>query len=554
METAYRRKYKAYIITAIILLLAAYLCRFPRYGAFSSKTRGWIRCGMQCGLLATWAISVYKRVLQRKARRYLLAVAFLFFFWLLDRTVKYTLFSDLPTAERYAWYLYYIPILLAPVFSVLAALCIGKPDTYKPSGKWKRLYLPALIGIVLILLNDLHQLAFRFPNRILGSDDAYSYGVLYYLVMLLIFLEAAGFFTILVRKCRLAGKGKRVLLPLIPMFALLIYFILYITALDFIEVFAGDMNAVICFMYITIFELCVYVGLFPVNTHYAELFHISGLDAQITDKVYRLLLAAEHNMTFSADAMRQAETAPVILDGNIRLSSAPIRGGHVLWTEDVSELAEVISELEDLDEDLAGRHMVLQEAYATRHRRRSLVEKNRLYNTMQNQTQDKIRMLSEMTEQLSNATDTEEIQALTAKIAVITAYLKRRNNLIFIAEESRTVAPSELTYGLRESLNNLRLCGADCEMRVSLTEPLRFEDVAKFYDAFEEVVELVMDGLRELYVCASSPGGVATLCLNIVCTTADLSLLCKRGFDVVQEDAQEWTVSYQIGKRGGEEG
>ena len=32
--------------------------------------------------------------------------------------------------------------------------------------------------------------------------------------------------------------------------------------------------------------------------------------------------------------MRQTEAGPVRLDGGLRLSGAPVRGGHVLWTED----------------------------------------------------------------------------------------------------------------------------------------------------------------------------------------------------------------------------
>lgn len=544
------RKYDIWIAVVLMLLLFAYICRLPFWGDFLPLGRAWIRCSIQCGLLILWAISIYKRILQSKARDYLLAVAVLFVFWLLVRTVKYTLLSGFDSAERYAWYLYYIPMLLAPVFSIFAALCIGKPETYVPSRRWKLLFIPAILGIGLVLINDVHQLAFIFPGGIPNSGDDYAHGLLYYFILCLIFGEAAVFLGILGRKCRLGGRGKRVVLPVLPILFLLVYCAFYVAAREIIETFAGDMTAIICGVYIAAFEACVYMGLFPVNTHYIELFHHSGMDVQITDDEYNLLLASEDSRKLSKEDMKQTENAPVMLAEHRRLLSAPIRGGRVLWSEDVSEVMDVISELEELEEDLADRHRVLQEEYLAHRKRQSLEEKNRLYNIMQNQTKDTVEKLSEMTLRLANTADESEISALTVQIAVITAYLKRRNNLIFIAEGNRRIPPSEMIYCFQESLHNLALCGGECEVAVYFDEPLPFDVVTSLYDAFEAAAERVMDSLKELYVTVSRQNGVPTLCLNIVCE-GDLHPLSAYGFDVVREDEREWTLSYP-GDKGGE--
>ena len=47
--------------------------------------------------------------------------------WLVLRTLKYEVVTD-PTAARYIWYLYYLPMLFIPLLGVYIALSLGKPQ------------------------------------------------------------------------------------------------------------------------------------------------------------------------------------------------------------------------------------------------------------------------------------------------------------------------------------------------------------------------------------------------------------------------------------------
>lgn len=296
-------------------------------------------------------------------------------------------------------------------------------------------------------------------------------------------------------------------------------------------------------------QLAVFSGYLAVILT-AVLFRISSVAAQITDEDYHVLLSSNQSETLGKEAMEQTRDASVMLPGNLRLSGADIRGGHVLWTEDVSELAGVIAQLEELDEALSNRHTVLREEYAARHRRQSLAEKNRLYNAMQSQTKGKIDAITALIERLSETQDGAETARLTACIAVMTAYLKRRNNLIFLAEESGSIPAAELTWCLLESANSLRLSGASCEVQVYLTAPLPFAAVTALYDAFEAAAETVMEHLQELFVTVSMQDGAPALCLDLVCG-CDLRVLKDAGFSVTDEGEGEWTAEYRV-QEGGE--
>ena len=80
------------------------------------------------GLAMAWGFSISRRILHRNDRRWLLLGCAMAVLWLFLRAVKYRFFSD-DTITRYLWYLYYVPQILAPLFSLYAALparCIRK--------------------------------------------------------------------------------------------------------------------------------------------------------------------------------------------------------------------------------------------------------------------------------------------------------------------------------------------------------------------------------------------------------------------------------------------
>lgn len=75
--------------------------------------------------------------------------------WLFLRAVKYRFFVD-DDVTRYLWYLYYVPQVLAPLFSLNAALQIGRREDELFLRRWYWLFVPATLLIGGILTNDWH--------------------------------------------------------------------------------------------------------------------------------------------------------------------------------------------------------------------------------------------------------------------------------------------------------------------------------------------------------------------------------------------------------------
>ena len=163
----------------LISVFLAYFCRLVRpenifMRNLADQCRNCIYLGMYCA----WVIYLEKHVVHRKTRRCLTAIGCLMVFWFFVRTVKFHIFHD-PLGEHICWYLYYIPMILIPVLGLAAAMFLGEKDGEKTGRKIIVLLAFAVVMIVCVFTNDLHQLVFRFSGRPPFSDRDYSYGILF---------------------------------------------------------------------------------------------------------------------------------------------------------------------------------------------------------------------------------------------------------------------------------------------------------------------------------------------------------------------------------------
>lgn len=457
------------------------------------------------GLFSAWGISLYKRIIQEQARLYLTAIAVFMVLWVTARTLKYRVFAD-PLADRICWYFYYVPMLLIPMLGLFAAVAMGKPETYRTPRWMHLLWIPTVLLALIVLTNDFHQLVFRFPPALPWTDQDYSYAPLYWVVVVWIFGSAAVALGMILRKCRVPHSRKLMWLPIVPYALAAAYVVGYLLDLKLLHVIAGDMTIALCVLIAAIFESCIQCGMIQSNAHYGELFRASAIAAQITDADYNVRLSSGGVQPLPAELLRRTASGPVMLPGGIRLSGAPIRGGHVLWREDVSELQAVLDELGDTREELREYARLLEEENKQKQRRRELEEQKRLYEEVRQKTVPTMRRLAGLTRRLRDVTDPAEARALHGRIAVAGAYLKRRSNLVFLADQSGTVAARELQLCLNESLANLRLAGTACALRFELEGAVNGEAAGLMYDFFEAAAEAAWDRLPALNVVVTRRG------------------------------------------------
>ena len=281
------------------------------------------------GLAMGWGFSISRRILHRNDRRWLLLGCAMAVLWLFLRAVKYRFFTD-STITRHLWYGYYVPQILAPLFSLFAALQLGRREGDALSPRWRLMYIPAALLIGGVLTNDLHQMAFRAAPGAAMLEADYTHGWVYYLAMAWIvgLLLATGI--VVYCKCRVSESRRYAWVPLCIFLGGFV-----LCALSFANIYTfHKMPECCCLTFAAFWESCLQVGLLPTNGHYSYFFSESTVAAQIVDGQGTPVYRAKNAPDLTAGQLDAAAREAILLNADTRLQSAPVQDGRVYWVED----------------------------------------------------------------------------------------------------------------------------------------------------------------------------------------------------------------------------
>ena len=485
-------------LAALALIALAMWLRYASRHIFHSPAVSHLRSGLYVFLFSVWCYSLWIRIVQAQARRYLLAISVLMVLWILLRSIKYSIENT--DAERWLWYFYYFPMLFIPMLSAFVSQSLGKGEDFRLPRWTKLLYLPTLLLLLLVLTNDLHQQVFSFPSGVL-SDRAYRYEGGYFFVLGWAALCAGFALLSMVKNCRIPRSRRIRWLPLVPLALSLAYACAYVKKVYWVWVLAGDMTVSQCLIFASILECCIQCGLIQSNLGYDELFEATSLPVQITDSAFcSQYVSVAMQGTLPQSELRQMQQDTVHLGDDTLLKRHKLRRGWVFWKEDISALNQIRKALELTRDELRDTGDVLAVENAQRARWLKLTEENRLYDMMEAQTARQIAMLRDLLANLQKTEDPDRARHLLGQVIIIGTYIKRRSNLIFVGMQRGAISVQELRLCLNESSENISVYGADCKTIIKGEGQLTVEQATQVYDLFEAVVETVLESLRALLI------------------------------------------------------
>ena len=439
------------------------------------------------GLAMAWGFSISRRTLHRDDRRWLLLGCAMAVLWLFLRAVKYRFFSD-DAITRHLWYLYYVPQILAPLFSLFAALQLGRREGDALSRKWYLLFIPAVLLIGGVLTNDLHQLVFRAVPGAATLEADYTHGWMYYLAMTWIvgLLLATGI--IVYRKCRVSESRRYAWIPLCVFlggFAL--------CALSFANIYTfHKMPECFCLTFAAFWESCLQVGLIPTNGYYRYFFSESTVAAQIVNGRGEPVYRAKNAPNLTPDQLEAAACESILLNADTRLQSASVQDGRVYWLEDISKINRIQAQLAEINAQLSEENELIQAENELKRQRAQIEEQNRLMDAMLSLVQPQLLAINRL---LSD----KSAQSLK-HICILGAYVKRRVNLALICDKKMVVPVDELAHCIRESLTYLTQYGAVCALHQEGRGSVSSREAQTAYDFFEDCLEAALPSLSALMV------------------------------------------------------
>ena len=439
------------------------------------------------GLAMAWGFSISRRSLPRNDRRWLLLGCAMAVLWLFLRAVKYRFFSD-DAITRHLWYLYYVPQILAPLFSLFAALQLGRREGDALSRKWYLLFIPAVLLIGGVLTNDLHQLVFRAVPGAATLETDYTHGWMYYLAMTWIvgLLLATGI--IVYRKCRVSESRRYAWIPLcifLGGFAL--------CALSFANIYTfHKMPECFCLTFAAFWESCLQVGLIPTNGYYRYFFSESTVAAQIVNGRGEPVYRAKNAPNLTPDQLEAAACESILLNADTRLQSASVQDGRVYWLEDISKINRIQAQLAEINARLSEENELIQAENELKRQRAQIEEQNRLMDAMLSLVQPQLLAINRL---LSD----KSAQSLK-HICILGAYVKRRVNLALICDKKMVVPVDELAHCIQESLTYLTQYGAVCALHQEGRGSVSSREAQTAYDFFEDCLEAALPSLSALMV------------------------------------------------------
>lgn len=526
------------IILVFTIVAVAYSCRMLAKFDIGGVYVSYIRAALYLLLFSLWGFSIDRRIIQTQALHCLRLTAALMLVWLVLRTLKYEVVTDL-TVARYIWYLYYLPLLFIPLLGVYIALSLGKSDEFRLTGRIGALAIIPSTLFLLVITNDLHQQMFAFSSGVPGEPDnsSYTHGPVYFCCLGWMVICLFFSLILLLKKSRVPCVKKKKIIPFVIGCATVIYGILYLLGLPAVRWWFGDMNVMFCLLYAAIYESCIRCRMIQSNTGYVELFEATTLAACIADRNGNIVLrsrAADEDMVCPQDGLQ------IIRSNGIRISSAPISGGYAVWQDNVESLTELRAKLSENKTKIKNNKEKLLEAYLIQKKLNELTEKNRIYDELETKYGKQIVRIGQLLKQCEGA-EPVEIQNLMKRILLLGTYIKRGANLYFLSLEYEFLPQQELRLTVDEAVGAMTVCGTECSVVYHTTKPMLSSEVVRLLDLLKLVAETTIPGLYSLFISVSD----SEMDLSVECAV-DLSLLASSNVTIRQEDGL-WLIRTLIG-------
>ncbi len=526
------------IILVFTIVAVAYSCRMLAKFDIGGVYVSYIRAALYLLLFSLWGFSIDRRIIQTQALHCLRLTAALMLVWLVLRTLKYEVVTDL-TVARYIWYLYYLPLLFIPLLGVYIALSLGKSDEFRLTGRIGALAIIPSTLFLLVITNDLHQQMFAFSSGVPGEPDnsSYTHGPVYFCCLGWMVICLFFSLILLLKKSRVPCVKKKKIIPFVIGCATVIYGILYLLGLPAVRWWFGDMNVMFCLLYAAIYESCIRCRMIQSNTGYVELFEATTLAACIADRNGNIVLrsrAADEDMVCPQDGLQ------IIRSNGIRISSAPISGGYAVWQDNVEPLTELRAKLSENKTKIKNNKEKLLEAYLIQKKLNELTEKNRIYDELETKYGKQIVRIGQLLKQCEGA-EPVEIQNLLKRILLLGTYIKRGANLYFLSLEYEFLPQQELRLTVDEAVGAMTVCGTECSVVYHTTKPMLSSEVVRLLDLLKLVAETTIPGLYSLFISVSD----SEMDLSVECAV-DLSILASSNVTIRQEDGL-WLIRTLIG-------
>lgn len=486
------------------------------------------------------------RVVRPGGMKAMIVIAWLDLFFAIVRDVKYHVFFETEILERYTWYLFYVPLLMIPLCFFIISLLVSETENAHLPKKWYWIFAVTALLIVLVLTNDIHQLAFKFNPGFENWNSDYSYGVVFYAMT----VWENGLYLIgvvlLVKKCGVSSAKRNAWLIRLP-FALGIIMLLLNISGKMPRIFGIQLMQVpeiVIFMVATVLEVCMQLGMIPTNEKYSKIFRNLGINAQITDFEGKVIYKSD-TANMLTDEQFMAVDGTRIGEHTV-LHRMALPGGFGFWMDDVTEPDRLNNMLEESRERLAEKAELTRLQNELDEKQTQLEQHSLVYDRIAKQTIDQSGLISRLAKEAFETDNRTVIDRNRKLIILVASYIKRYANLMLISADKKEIDAGEVVLSFAEILHRLSLFEIPAEIVDRSEGTMNSEAALELLETFEIILEEYLSELRGVTVNASNrPEGVcwrlAMENIQVKIPEARIEKLMRTGLDTVVNCEDEIT-------------
>lgn len=464
------------------------------------------------GLLAAWGISIQRRITERKTRHYLLNIMGSLMLWVFFRDL-YHEFSRDSAFENLSWYGYYLAMALVAVNMLYMSIYMGRGKSYKAPKYYRIIVVISAVLVTGIMTNDYHELAFGVKENTTHP----GHGPVYFaMAAWLVILILASIVHSYIRYDEKDMRNKRVW-PLGFLALGAVYFIVY-----YIQdgskhgVGAVEILLAFCLLIIGVLEVLIQTGLIPSNSDYEWCLTHSTLHIGIMDDVGNAVYFSPDMYPVNEKLFSELlKSESLVVEGRRELNLDPINGGFVIRENDLSEINEVMAELDDSQNDLQAAMFILKNNISVEGRKQQLEARNRLYDLIISKITLQLTAMEDRVKAAKTA-DEETFRRLIREINIIGVYVKRKSNLILVEEMQDKDLGRELKLCFKETFDNLNRAGIDADFMFREIPTINIDMALIIYDFLETVIENGMYRIQSLHSVTSDSETTLLMTVNVV--------------------------------------
>lgn len=506
------RKTKTANILCVILVILSGILRLA-VGAKNVYSYNSLVCVCLCAAAVIWISQVERRLLQKDVVKNLTAMVLLIIFYLVIRNIKYKFILKGNPIARYLWYCYYIPMIFVPLMMFFAVLHVGLSEEERISKKWKLLYIPSVILLLLVLTNDIHQKAFYFVKGIENINDVIR-GPVYFAVMTWIALLFIAIVAIVFYRCEISYGRRKIYLPFIPFIFGAAYTVCIVIDRNNIVYEMIRAPEMYCVLFIAVMECLIVSHLFPSNDGYGDLWRASEIDAGIMDNWGVVQYRSKGSAVIEESLIRQAINEDVLINNkNTLLRSHNVEGGISYWLRDISEINRLNNELEDLGDVMVEENAMIKAENDMAESWVRIDRQNRLYDNIAISVKPQLNKLLEVIDELPE--DEEGFERTMKYACIIYSYIKRHSNIMLLTNQRKNIDSNELRMSVSESLEYTSMFGVKTYGSYRVEGLVSGVRLLVAYEIFESVLEAAVPGAKAMIVNGDISDGEISLTMEI---------------------------------------